>query len=52
MTKDQTLNVIDWFKKIALLFEDLFHQIQYWFDNDSWMQRLVAGLASDETTTA
>ena len=45
-------------KAFVLELEDFFHKVQEWFDNDSWMQRLVGTIAaaneddSDEPTKA
>lgn len=58
MTADQKINFIEWFKELLLAFEDFFHQIQVWLDNDiynsesGWFQNLIATEAADEETTA
>ena len=52
MTKDQKINFIEWFKELLLQFEEFFHNIQLWLDNDiykaesGWFQNLIA---EDET---
>jgi len=57
MTADQKVNFVEWFKELILAFEEFFHQIQVWLDNDiynaesGWFQNLIATEA-EETTGA
>jgi hypothetical protein len=56
MTVDQTNKFIDWFKNIILAFENFFHQVQLWLDNDiykaesGWFQNLLGAAASATET--
>ena len=55
MTADQKINFVEWFKELILAFEEFFHQIQTWLDNDiykaesGWFQNLIA--TEEESTT-
>jgi hypothetical protein len=53
MNKDQTINLIDWFKEILLAFENFFHAIQAWFEGDimkqDWFKNLTATDAEKES---
>ena len=54
MKTQQKIDFIEWFKDLVLAFENFFHQIQVWLDNDiynsesGWFQNLIA---EDESTT-
>ncbi len=58
MTTKQMTNFIEWFKQLLLDFEEFFHNVQLWLDNDiynsesGWFQNLIATEAADEETTA
>lgn len=48
MTVTQMTNLIEWFKQLMLDFEEFFHNVQLWLDNDiykaesGWFQNLIA----------
>jgi len=48
MTEKQTTNFIDWFKAIILAFENFFHQIQLWFDDEISQQDWFKNITTKE----
>jgi len=56
MKTEQTINFIEWFKQLLLQFENLFHEIQAWFEGtimkQDWYKNLTATPSDAEETTA
>jgi hypothetical protein len=44
MNVNETLTLLEWFKKLLLDIEAFFHSIQEWFEGGTWPGRVVASL--------